>query len=331
LPVLQYEHANPFYYFSCRQRNYLKWAPAIRGWPEGYDKGIEYLETTKQQLKVYRQAVLKWAFEGKLTNKNVNDGELPKGWENVELGTITEKALKVKLKEKNLKDEFIYLDIGVIDNITNKIIGFKKYLWENAPSRAQQIIKFQDILFSTVRTYLRNIAFVDKEIYNDQICSSGFTVVRAKENVSHPKYLYYYTLYEGFIQPLNKLQTGTSYPAIRDEDVFTQKINVPISIAEQNKIIQEIESRLSVCDKIEETIECSLKQAKALRLSIIKKAFEGKLVPQDPNDEPAEKLLERIRAAKGNGKPDKKAPSGRQVNSKRNSIKPYSSIGAAQK
>jgi type I restriction enzyme S subunit len=62
--------------------------------------------------------------------------------------------------------------------------------------------------------------------------------------------------------------------------------------------VEEIESRLSVADKIEETITQSLKQAEALRQSILKKAFSGKLVPQDPNDEPAEKLLALIKAEK---------------------------------
>ena len=52
------------------------------------DKGIEYLESTQQQLKIYRQAVLKWAFEGKLTNKNLVDGELPKGWKWIKLGDV---------------------------------------------------------------------------------------------------------------------------------------------------------------------------------------------------------------------------------------------------
>ena len=73
-------------------------------------------------------------------------------------------------------------------------------------------------------------------------------------------------------------------------------ITIPVcSSEEQTKICHEIESCLSVADKIEESISQSLKQAEALRQSILKKAFSGELVPQDPNDEPAEKLLARIR------------------------------------
>ena len=73
-------------------------------------------------------------------------------------------------------------------------------------------------------------------------------------------------------------------------------------IAEQQAIVAEIESRLSICDKIEETIEQSLKQSESLRQSILKKAFEGKLVPQDPNDEPASVLLARIKAEREKNK-----------------------------
>jgi type I restriction enzyme S subunit len=67
---------------------------------------------------------------------------------------------------------------------------------------------------------------------------------------------------------------------------------------EQLAIVSAIESRLSVCDKLEQTIDQTLALSASLRQSILKKAFEGRLVPQDPNDEPAEKLLERIKAEK---------------------------------
>ncbi|MCB9036694.1 MAG: restriction endonuclease subunit S [Lewinellaceae bacterium] len=77
--------------------------------------------------------------------------------------------------------------------------------------------------------------------------------------------------------------------------------NLPLPIPseeEQGLIVQEIESRLSVCDHMEQEIETALQKSEALRQSILKKAFEGRLVPQDPAEESAEVLLERIKAEK---------------------------------
>ena len=67
-------------------------------------------------------------------------------------------------------------------------------------------------------------------------------------------------------------------------------------LAEQHRIVAEVERRLSVVQQAEATVEDSLKRAERLRQSILKKAFSGELVPQNPNDEPASVLLERIRA-----------------------------------
>ena len=91
------------------------------------------------------------------------------------------------------------------------------------------------------------------------------------------------------------------------------------SITEQHQIVQEIESRLSECDNMEATIAASLQQAEALRQSILKKAFEGRLlndkeleaVRQDPTWESAERLLERIRSDKAWLQPNKPGRKGK--------------------
>jgi len=79
-------------------------------------------------------------------------------------------------------------------------------------------------------------------------------------------------------------------------------VNSPIpfpALREQAQIVDEIERHFSIADEVEQTIERSLKESNRLRRSILKMAFEGKLVEQNPAEEPAEKLLERIKAERG--------------------------------
>jgi len=84
-------------------------------------------------------------------------------------------------------------------------------------------------------------------------------------------------------------------------------------LAEQQRIVAEVERRLSVIDEMEAVVETNLKRAERLRQAILKRAFEGKLVPQDPTDEPAEKLLERIRAERARQQPNTKTRSSRKT------------------
>lgn len=144
------------------------------------------LEKIPAILKKFRQSVLAAACSGRLTEDwreeyaQHTGKELPE-WEEKKIFELTEKVENLNVKNINLHDKFLYIDISSINNIKNTIETHKEYSYYEAPSRAKQIIKHGDVLFSNVRVYLKNIAIVDNPVYNDQICSTGFTVLRAQK------------------------------------------------------------------------------------------------------------------------------------------------------
>ena len=129
------------------------------------------------------------------------------------------------------------------------------------------------------------------------------------ESLLDDNYSLYFLKSQSGRKQIQKNSSGNqeSMRNIGQEGIRRIEIPLPFSRTEQQRIVSEIESRLSVCDKMEESITQSLVQAEALRQSILKKAFEGRLVPQDPNDEPASVLLDRIRAEREKNKPMKAA------------------------
>jgi type I restriction enzyme S subunit len=128
-------------------------------------------------------------------------------------------------------------------------------------------------------------------VCNEKCCiGRGLAAVRyffCNENM----FIFYF--FRSIENQISRIGTGSTFSAISKSQI--ENLSVPLPpLAEQQKIVEEIERRFSVADEVEKAIDNSLKQAERLRQSILKKAFEGKLVPQDPNDEPAEKLLKRI-------------------------------------
>lgn len=215
------------------------------------DQGIADLKTAQAQLKVYRQSVLKHAFEGKLTNKNVKEGELPEGWEVLKIKDVCEiKGGKNQSKVINPNGKypiygssgiFGYADEYICDENTT-IIGRKGNI--NSP------------LYVTTKFWNVDTAFglCANEKYNNKL-------------------LFYFC--KGF--NFKKLDKSTTIPSLAKSDILSIDIQIP-PIEEQHLIVQEIESRLSVADKMEESIQESLQKAEALRQSILKKAFSGELV-----------------------------------------------------
>ena len=348
------------------------------------DKGIENLKTAQAQLKVYRQALLKHAFEGKLTTQWRTENqdkletaeallkriqqeraqryqqqladwekspsvpllqrgkttssattsshpplkkggrgdlkpkapkplppltaeelaelpELPEGWGWEKLGNIADliggvtKGKDLKGKEKislpylrvaNVQDG--YLDLTEIKNIEVETQDKDKYRLE-----------FGDVLYTEGG---------DKDklgrgaVWRSQI-----------ESCIHQNHIFRARVFDGLISPeilslYSQTKSAKKYffrHAKQTTNLASINLtvlgNLPVAIvcqSEQKQILQEIEARLSEVDQLDQTITTSLQQAEALRQSILKKAFAGLLVPQDPHDEPASALLARIKAEK---------------------------------
>jgi type I restriction enzyme S subunit len=231
-------------------------------------------------------------------SQTLQEHELPEGWTVTTISEITEPVKKVKPEEKP-KNRFIYLDISSIDNEDHRITDPKNYKGADAPSRARQLVAANDVLFSTVRTYLRNVALVP-EVYDGEIASTGFCVLRGNSTVL-PGYLFYYALTDDFISELSTLQRGTSYPAVRDEDVHTRTIPLP-PLPEQHRIVDAIETQFTRLDAAVAALERAQANLARYRASVLQAAVEGRLVPTEADlareegrdYEPADALLERI-------------------------------------
>lgn len=205
-------------------------------------------------------------------------------WEEFSLKDVCLKVEKTN-KHKNPADQnFTYIDIASIDNEKFTVVSPKNYKWNEAPSRAQQIVKEGDTVFSTVRTYLKNIAFVHAEL-DGAIASTGFCIIRPNTAIVLPRLLFYFTLTNEFLGPLNAIQRGTSYPAVRDSDVMAQPIKLP-ALSEQLEILAKIEELFSEIEAATQNIEMSFGKVprniesltRSLEQSILSKAFKGELV-----------------------------------------------------
>ena len=223
---------------------------------------------------------------------------LPRGWE---LATILDVCLQVpKIKPEDEPNEaFTYLDIASIDNRMFRIVSPKSYLGKDAPSRARQKVSNGDTLFSTVRTYLKNIAMVPPE-FDGEVASTGFCVLHPADEICH-RFIFYFVLNDEFVSTLSPLQRGTSYPAVRDSDVLSQEVPLP-PLPEQRRIVAEIEKQLTRLDASVAALRRVQANLKRYRASVLKAACEGKLVPTETelaqaeghDYESADRLLERI-------------------------------------
>jgi len=273
------------------------------------DNGIANFKKAQAQLKIYRQAVLKKAFEGELTNKNIEHGELPKEWKWELISDIAEINPLLPNKANIDRDlEVQFLPMKLVEEIINKIHLTETRKFVDVLKGSYTPFIDGDIIFAKVTPCMENgkIAIVNKLKNGIGFGSSEFHVLRCSDEINN-SYLYNFIVQDTFRNKAQAAMTGAvGLRRVPKQFIENYLIPIPPTIEEQHQIVQEIESRLSVCDKMEQSITESIAKAEALRQSILKKAFEGKLLSQAEIDvckkeadyEPASVLLEKIKAEK---------------------------------
>lgn len=188
--------------------------------------------------------------------------EFEDNWVNTILGELAD----INPKNGNLPDNFIYIDLESVNNgILEKENLISK---EDAPSRAQRILKKDDILYQTVRPYQKNNLYFDKNSGN-YIASTGYAQLRTKSN---SKFLYQLLHTDKFVSKVLLRSTGTSYPSINSSDLSEISISIP-KLPEQQKIA----SFLSAVDEKIQQLTRKKELLEQYKKGVMQQLFSGKL------------------------------------------------------
>ena len=276
------------------------------------DAAVDNLKKAHAQLQRYRQSVLKAAFEGELTRKwregypgklepmsiskvSAMDSlpELPDSW----VWTTLEEISEIILGQSPPSSTY-NTDRDGLPFYQGKLEFGKLYptprKWCTTPKK---IAKKGDVFIS-----IRAPVGPTNLCPEDSAVGRGLAAIRPLHGIQSFFVLY---LMRRFENEIASRGTGTTFKAITGNQLKTFQIPLP-SLTEQEQIVAELEHYLSIADEVEATLDEELKRAERLRRSILKHAFSGKLVPQDPDDEPASVLLEKIRDEKEHQQPKRK-------------------------
>ena len=173
-------------------------------------------------------------------------------------------------------EDFTYVDIGSVDNLSKKIVGPKRVAACAAPSRAKQKLRAGDVIVSMTRPNLNAVALVPATL-DGAIGSSGFHVLRAQADVL-PEWLYFGVQTRRFIDAMSDVVQGALYPAVRPREIRSFSLPVP-SVSAQRNVVDDIETQFS---RLEEAL-ANLQRVKAnLRRyvsRVLTDAVAGRLFP----------------------------------------------------
>lgn len=251
------------------------------------DEAKEKIQMALDSFETRKSAILYQAFSGELTQKwREENGRSLDDWEEI----VLKDTLQNMTSKRPSGEYFCYIDIDSIDNHKQKVREPKMLETLKAPSRASRETLENDTLFSMVRPYLKNIAFIDRSL-SGCIASTGFYVCRPNDKI-YPKYLYLLLCSSDTINYTMKFMKGDNSPSIRKADLENMPVNMP-SILEQKEIVCILDT---IFDKEQDTQELIdlIETIDLMKKSILARAFRGELGTNIPEEESAIELLKLV-------------------------------------
>jgi len=264
----------PSYYEQKAISNFLDQKTAV------IDDLIADKEKLIELLQEKRQAIITEAVtKGLNPNVRMKDsgiewiGEIPEHWR---LSKIKyESLINNKTLSESTDDDYEidYIDISSVTSI-GEIDGVQSLNFKDAPSRARRILYKGDTIVSTVRTYLKAIAFIENAQSN-LICSTGFAVLTPLSKVV-PKYLFYLMRSEKYVNEIVRRSVGVSYPAVNASDIGALECALP-DRDEQMYIVEYLDNCTTQINQLVNDIQAQIQKLKEYRQSLISEIVTGKI------------------------------------------------------
>ena len=204
-------------------------------------------------------------------------GEMPKHWEVKKLKYVADCNLDSLSEKTNPNERIKYIEIGDVSHDAG-IMGYTEYNFGDAPSRARRIVNENDIIISTVRTYLKAIALINKS-FDNFIVSTGFAVITPF--AVNSQFLSYMVLTEGFIDEVISRSKGVSYPSITTQELLDIKICIPKTTEEQIQIAEYLKTKTSELEKIISKTEKEIELMQEYKTALISEVVTGKVDVRD--------------------------------------------------